>query len=153
VPLRTQTVITDEEVYSTLISTFKLIKHVAVGYFSDEGITEPQLQTLELLMANGPTLMRKISDCMMVTPANVTGIVDRLEQKKLVQRTSGKGDRRATIIEITPAGKTLYETVGRKKVDMIQKSLETFTKDEKVTLKSLLEKFQKGISRSVVDFK
>ena len=147
-PSRTETVIADEEAYNAVSCTFKVIKHAAVGFFGEEGITEAQLQALELLVSNGPMLMRKISDAMSVTPANVTGIVDRLEEKKLVLRTSGEGDRRATIIEITPEGKALYEKVGKKKGEMVKKSLATFTKDEKITLIRLLEKFQKGMSRS-----
>ena len=96
-------------------------------------------------------LMRKMSDEMLVTPANVTGIMDRLEEKSLVRRTPGKGDRRATIIEITSEGKALYERVAIKKADMLQKALTTFTKDELMTLHGLLEKFQSEMSRSIGD--
>jgi DNA-binding MarR family transcriptional regulator len=86
---------------------------------------------------------------MLVTPANVTGIMDRLEEKSFVRRTAGKEDRRATIIEITPEGKSLYERVAIKKGDMLQKALGTFTKDELTTLHSLLQKFQREMSRSI----
>ena len=92
--------------------------------------------------------MRKMSEAKDVTPANITGKVDRLEEKKLVQRKSGKEDRRATIIEITPDGKAIYEKLGRKEHDMIQKSMSQFTKDERIALLRLLEKFQKGMSRT-----
>jgi DNA-binding MarR family transcriptional regulator len=151
VPSRTETVLADQQAFNAVISTLKVIRQVALRLFADEGITEPQLQALELLVMNGPMLMRKISDALTVTPANVTGIVDRLEEKNLVKRTSEKGDRRATIIEITPEGKTLYEKVSKKKGEMIRKSLWTFTKDEKITLNRLLEKFQKGMLGSLAD--
>jgi DNA-binding MarR family transcriptional regulator len=136
----------DQEAYNAVITTFKTIKHVALAQFACEGLTDTQVQVLELLMANGPMLMRKMSETMGVSPANVTGIIDRLEEKKLVQRTSREGDRRATVIEITTEGKLLYGKVGSKKSEMIQKSLAMFTKDERVTLVRLLEKFQKGMS-------
>ena len=148
-PSRTETTLADQDLYSTLGATLKTIKHVYLGLFADEGITEPQVQALEVLSMRGPVLMREMSECMIVSPANITGIVDRLEEKKLVQRTSEKEDRRATIIEITPEGKTLYEKVGKRKGEMIQRSLSTFTKEEKITLNRLLEKLQKGLSLSV----
>lgn len=147
--MRTETALVDQEAYNAVIATFKTIKHVALALFGDEGLTGAQVQALELLMANGPMQMRKMSEAMAVSPANVTGIVDRLEEKKLVQRTSRKGDRRATIIEITPEGKTLYGKVTNKKGDMIQKSLAMFTREERITLVRLLEKFQKGMSRCI----
>ena len=90
---------------------------------------------------SGSMLMRKMRDAMLVTPADVTGIVDRLEDKKLVRRTSGEGDRRATIIEITAEGKALYDKAAKKKDYMIPKALAKFTKDELLTLSRLLEKF------------
>ncbi len=148
-PLRAETALADQETYNAIISTFKTIKHVALALFGDEGFTDAQVQALELLMTNGPMLMRKMSEAMSVSPANVTGIVDRLEEKKLVQRTSRKDDRRATIIEITPEGKTLYGKVSSLKSEMIQKSLAMLTKEERITLVKLLEKFQKGMSRCI----
>ena len=147
-PARTETAKEYQEAYNGVITTFKVIRQAALGLFAEVGISESQLEALGLLVINGPMLMRKMSDAMLVTPSNVTGIVDRLEEKQLVRRTPGKGDRRATIIEITPEGKSLYERVSKKKEYMIQKALATFTRDEMVTLNSLLEKFQREISRS-----
>jgi MarR family 2-MHQ and catechol resistance regulon transcriptional repressor len=148
-PARTETAEADRDAYDGVISTFKVVRHAALRVFTDEGITESQLQALGLLVENGSMLMRKMSDAMLVTPANVTGIVDRLEDKKLVRRTPGEGDRRATIIEITTEGKALYERVAKKKDYMIQKALAKFTKDELLTLSRLLEKFQREMSGSI----
>jgi DNA-binding MarR family transcriptional regulator len=67
--------------------------------------TNARFQALEVLVENGPLLMRKMSDAMLVTPANVTGIVDRLEEKSRVTRSPGKADVRATMVVITPAGR------------------------------------------------
>ncbi|MDA4111668.1 MAG: MarR family transcriptional regulator [Thaumarchaeota archaeon] len=147
-PARTENAKEYQEAYNGVITTFKVIRQAALGLFAEVGITESQLEALGLLVNNGPMLMRKMSDAMLVTPSNVTGIVDRLEEKQLVRRTPGKGDRRATIIEITPEGKSLYERVAKKKDSMVQKALATFTKDEMLNLNSLLEKFQREISRS-----
>lgn len=148
-PARARTTEIDQEAYNAIIAASKVIRRVALRLFVEEGITEPQFQALMLLVENGPMLMRKMSDEMLVTPANVTGIMDRLEEKSLVRRTTGKEDRRATIIDITSEGKALYERVAIKKADMLQKALATFTKEELTTLNSLLEKFQGEMSRSI----
>jgi DNA-binding MarR family transcriptional regulator len=151
VPTRTRAAASDQEAYNVIIATSKVIRHVAQGLFAGEGITEPQFLALLLLMENGPMVMRNMSDEMLVTPANVTGIVDRLEEKRLVRRASVKGDRRATIIEITAEGKALYERVAVKKAAMVGKALATFTSDELMTLHGLLERFQSEMSRSIGD--
>ena len=139
----------DQEAYNAIIATSKVIRRVVLRLFAEEGITESQFQALSLLVQNGPMLMRKMSDDMLVTPANVTGVMDRLEEKSLVRRTAGKEDRRATFIEITSGGKALYERVAIRKADMLKKALAMFTKDELTTLHSLLGKFQEEMSRSI----
>jgi len=151
VPARTKTYEVDQKAYNAIIATSKVMRHAALSLFGDEGITDSQFLALDALVSNGPMLMRKMSDAMLVTPANVTGIVDRLEEKNLVRRTPVKGDRRATIIEITPDGEALYERVAKKKAIMVQKALTTFTKDELTTLHGLLERFQSEMSRSIGD--
>ena len=147
-PSRTETAEVDQEAYNSIIATYKVMRQSTLSLFSDEGLTESQFQALFLLAKSGPMLMRKMSDAMLVTPANITGIVDRLEEKKLVRRTPSKGDRRVTIIEITSEGRTVGDRLGKKKSELVQKALMAFTKDEQKTLNNLLEKFRKEMSRS-----
>ncbi len=149
VPARGETADIYQAAYNAIIATSKAMRHATLRLFVDEGMTDSQFLALGLLVSNGSMLMRKMSDEMLVTPANVTGIVDRLEERRLARRAPVKGDRRATAIEITADGKALYERVAVKKAAMVQKALATFTKDELMTLHGLLEKFQREMSRSI----
>jgi DNA-binding MarR family transcriptional regulator len=56
-----------------------------------------------------------------VTPANITGIIDRLEKKGLVERVRKDGDRRVALIALTEAGLELGKTIP----DPIEKRLIT----------------------------
>jgi DNA-binding MarR family transcriptional regulator len=46
---------------------------------------------------------------MMVNSSTVTGVIDRLEQKKLVRRQRNSPDRRIINIQLTPDGKKMSE--------------------------------------------
>jgi DNA-binding MarR family transcriptional regulator len=46
--------------------------------------------------------------------SNVTGIVDRLEERGLVERRSADHDRRVKLIALTPQGKELREELNRR---------------------------------------
>jgi DNA-binding MarR family transcriptional regulator len=52
--------------------------------------------------------MRELSQRMMVTGGNVTGITDQLENEGLVVRTPHPSDRRALFVRLTPAGRRLF---------------------------------------------
>lgn len=70
-------------------------------------VSAPQLHCLLALYNHGPLPPSQIARHIMVDSSTVTGIVDRLEQKRLVARLRNSPDRRVITIELTEAGKTL----------------------------------------------
>ena len=54
------------------------------------GLTGPQSGVLRILIKNGPTSSADLSRLLYVTPSNITGIIDRLEKKALVERIRKK---------------------------------------------------------------
>jgi len=70
-------------------------------------LTAPQSGVLRSLASNGPISSAQLSRELYVTPSNITGIIDRLEKKGLVQRVRKEGDRRVALITLTQAGEQL----------------------------------------------
>jgi DNA-binding MarR family transcriptional regulator len=73
----------------------------------DSGLTITQLRSLFLIVNKGSTNFRKLAGALGVTPSNVTGIVDRLEEQGLVSRTQNPEDRREMTLQATDKGKAL----------------------------------------------
>jgi DNA-binding MarR family transcriptional regulator len=77
------------------------------GVWIDSGLTVTQLRSLFLIVNKGSTNFRKLAEALGVTPSNVTGIIDRLEEQELVSRTQNLEDRRETMLQATDKGKAL----------------------------------------------
>lgn len=75
------------------------------------GLTGPQSVVLRLLLNKGSMSSADLSRLMYVTPSNMTGIIDRLEKKGLIERKRKEGDRRVTMIILTGAGKSMSENI------------------------------------------
>ena len=75
------------------------------------GLTGPQSLVLRLLIKKGALSSADLSRQMYVTPSNITGIIDRLEKKGLVERIRKQGDRRVALITLTPSGQKLGQTI------------------------------------------
>ena len=75
------------------------------------GLTGPQSAVLRILVKKGPISSAELSRKLYVTPANITGIIDRLEKKGLVERTRKDGDRRIALITLTESGMNLGKTL------------------------------------------
>ena len=68
-------------------------------------VTLPQFDVLAALARRETGItMTELSRYLMVSNGNVTGIVDRLVTDGLVERAATPGDRRATLVRLTPKG-------------------------------------------------
>jgi DNA-binding MarR family transcriptional regulator len=68
------------------------------------GLTASQSGVLRCLFNFGPLSSADLSRKLFVTPSNITGIIDRLEKKQLVERVKKVGDRRVALITLTDEG-------------------------------------------------
>jgi len=84
------------------------------------GLTPPQFYVLATIGYAGGLPFGEIGAKMMVTVSNLTGIVDRLEEKKLVVRQRDNHDRRVVHVVLTDKGAKLYKTT----IPVFEKSVE-----------------------------
>jgi DNA-binding MarR family transcriptional regulator len=76
-------------------------------------LTDSQFNVLMLLKfqaeEDGAVSQTRLGRMLLVNRSNVTGLVDRLEQAGLIERTSGSSDRRVKRVRLTAAGRDLLE--------------------------------------------
>src|SRR5919108_1253143 len=66
-------------------------------------------QGMALRALHEPRRMGELAKFLACDNSNVTGIVDRLEERGLVERSSAEHDRRVKLIALTPDGSELRE--------------------------------------------
>jgi len=85
----------------------KVISHDSQKVSRQFGLTGPQSVVLRNLLNNGAMSSADLSRIAYVTPSNITGIIDRLENKGLAERIRLKDDRRVALITLTQSGREL----------------------------------------------
>jgi len=68
------------------------------------GLTGPQLIILREISQSDEITASDISRAISLSPATVTGVLDRLEKRGYVVRKRSDRDRRRTLVQMTPAG-------------------------------------------------
>lgn len=132
-------------VVAILRSQVKILRVVRQSA-SEDGLTIHQFSVLRLLSNRGVLPMSALSDELRVTPPVITGIIDRLEKKGLVNRTGSTGDRRKKEILLTQSGKNLYRKIQESYRWALHESLaRSLTPAEQSTLAKLLKKFAREI--------
>lgn len=75
------------------------------------GVTEQQWRVIRALIESDATDIGALAEQCCILPASLSRIVDTLEGKKLVARRGHPADQRRVVVEITPAGRRLFQTV------------------------------------------
>jgi len=117
------------------------LKTVMSKELKEFGLTHEQYNVLRILKGKYPEQMcvRDIACRMIEKSSNVPRIIDRLEIKKLVKRSTSALDKRETVITLTQSGITILEAstiIVNKAMD----GLMEINNQEATTLNQLLEK-------------
>src|SRR5262249_51771822 len=89
--------------------------------------------------------LHELSELLLVSRANITGLVDSLEQRGLVSRIPDENDRRVRLASITPAGKQLLEEYLPDHYKMIRRLCSGLSDEEKAALSDLLTKLRRNV--------
>ena len=135
----------------TLLVYNVLRTHGSLAPYIDRGLRElnltgAQLNTLLALREAGAEglPLGEIGRRLVVTKANVTGLIDRLEREGLVERL-GSADRRVTLARLTERGKEVLEAALPHHRQLLTGLLECLTLEEKEQLIGLLTRLRRGI--------
>ena len=115
-------------------------------------VSPMQCRTLTFLHdAEGEVNQKALEKHLMVKPSTVNGIVDRLEEKEMLRRTTSKTDGRCRILELTDQGMQFYDNFTAV-VRQVNTRLERdFTDEEKKLLLSLLMRVARNLAEEEFD--
>ncbi len=102
-------------------------------------LTVAQLKSLFFVSNEGNTNIGKLATALGVTPANVTGIVERLVQQGLLSRDENPEDRRMMVLRTTEKGRALINDLRERQMSRLSGILDNLNEDE-------LSKVAQGLS-------
>jgi DNA-binding MarR family transcriptional regulator len=105
---------------------------------AEHTLTGAQARLLGLLSLE-PLPMRRLAQKLRCEPSNVTGIVDRLESRGLVERRPDPGDRRVKLAAATAEGRRVAGSL-RDSLDFAREPLAGLSAAEREVLRDLLRR-------------
>jgi len=95
-------------VMTELLRVYQFRDRDRVGY---HGLTITQCYVLDILIRRGSLTLNELAAAMCLDKSTLSRVVDALERKHAVKRTSNPADGRSTLIEATRSGTRRYERV------------------------------------------
>jgi len=136
-----------------LTCTVRIENQIRVGLRREFGTTLPRFDLMAQLERSGGGLrMNELSQRLMVSGGNVTGITDQLEREGLVIRTPYPGDRRAYTVKLTETGLKRFREMAARHEHWIVELLGGLSRGEKELMINELWKLKAHINSKSLDF-
>lgn len=116
---------------------------------ADDGLTRTQLSVLGTIAREGPLGLGRLAEIEGLNPTLVSRVVAKLDEAGIIRRRPAAGDRRAAVVEVTPAGARLHVRLRRARTAMLAERLDRIgDADACLVLRALpaLERLADGMS-------
>ena len=128
------------DLWRSMASSWKRLQHDAEKNLLRIDLSVAELRILRLLREQGSSPMNRFCAVTMLSQPSITGLVDKLEKRGLVERVRSREDRREVLIAITAKGNQTYSTGMDLHTQFVEKALSALETDEAQSLVSLLKK-------------
>src|SRR3954464_4360534 len=102
------------EAWALMHELFHASRRRFLAVASEFELSPPQVRALGLLDPQRPVPMSELADALQCDNSNVTGIVDRLEDRGLVERRSATHDRRVKMDAVAERGAAVREQLAER---------------------------------------
>jgi MarR family 2-MHQ and catechol resistance regulon transcriptional repressor len=136
------------EILLSLRFTEDVLQQACAQLLGQYGLSKSSLNIM-LLLRHGPAegmQLHDLGDLLLVSRANITGLIDHLEQREYVTRAVDPSDRRARFARITLKGIELLDTFMPLHYRNVKSMLASLSDTEKQQLVALLKKTRESIA-------
>jgi MarR family transcriptional regulator, organic hydroperoxide resistance regulator len=109
----------------------------------------PQQMIALRILGGGPRKMSELARALFCDSSNVTGIVDRLEERGLVIRESARGDRRVKLLVLTKEGERVRAEITKRLAEP-PLPIANLSEEDQRTLRDILKRAVEDISETEV---
>ncbi len=130
-----------------LLYTYDVFHQIVSRYMAEFGLSKSTFNIL-MLLRNAPDegmQLHDLGELLLVSRANITGLIDHLEEKGYVIRVVDANDRRARFARITRKGEALLDEFVPLHYGNIRMLMGDLTTTEKQTLVTLLKKTRSSL--------
>lgn len=120
-----------------------IAQHTVFQYFSSElekyGLTPAQHGVLSCLWDKGTSTPKQLAEELYLEMSTISGVLDRMQKKGLIERTANEADRRGVIITATEKGRGLKEPVMETIAELNKRVMSAFNAEDAAEFKKNLK--------------
>lgn len=135
-----------EELARELIRRFDVLAHEFLIPQQSANLSRGETTLLAFLVEHGPATMSEVSSLLGMALSSTTGLVDRLVERRLVERARPESDRRTVRVLLTTRGRRALENYAADRIRLAEGMLERLAPRERKVLLGFFRKMTGGKS-------
>ncbi|PGY07377.1 MarR family winged helix-turn-helix transcriptional regulator [Bacillus sp. AFS031507] len=130
-----------------LMHTSKVIQERIRDEMSKNNLSITEFSVLEVLYHNEKQTIQQIGNSILISSGSMTYVIDKLEQKGLLNRLPCPDDRRVIHVTLTDAGIDLMEKIMPKHQELVDDIFGFLNNDEAQIIVNLLKKINNRVKK------
>ena len=126
----------------SLVLTYQSFEQYSATHIKSMGLTMTQFDVIATLGNQPPMTCKDLGDKTLVTKGTLTGVLERLEGRGIIQRSVNPTDARSQMIGLTKKGQQLFEKVFPEHLQHLQKAFGQLSKQDLHDLTQSLQKLK-----------
>jgi len=122
----------------SLATCYQAFEAYSAAHVRALGLTPPQFDVLVTLGNTAGMSCRELGERTLITKGTLTGVLDRLEARRLIRRSTGEHDRRSVFVQLSSPGEALFGKVFPRHVAHLRPVFDELNARELKTLEALL---------------
>jgi MarR family transcriptional regulator, 2-MHQ and catechol-resistance regulon repressor len=129
-----------------LSGTFQAFEIYSAAHIRTLSLTPAQFDIVATLGNTQGMSPKELGGKTLITKGTLTGVIDRLVDKKLVCRSASPEDGRCQVIQLTNQGKKLFERVFPVHLTHVQRAFDKFTSKELIEFTANLHRLREAFA-------
>ncbi len=140
-----------DELAAQMIAQFRVVlremKCVGSQRLLRLGVSTSNLHLMSMLERHGELAMSRIAEALDVSVSTATGLVDRMEERGLVERARDGVDRRVVLVRLTDGGRRALAEIDVYRDEALKRIVDQLDERQLASLASTLEDLKAAVGR------
>jgi DNA-binding MarR family transcriptional regulator len=132
--------VADDNLFDSFWAVARQLRRRSREALAPWDVSPSQSRALGMLRRHGPLRLGELSERLHIAPRSATEVVDGLQERGWCRRGPDPSDRRATVVSLTEAGRTLAEAIRAAQQEQARGYFAVLGTDERAQLAAILDR-------------
>lgn len=123
-----------------LVTAYQAFEEYSAKHVKQMGLTETQFDILATLGNQPPMTCKELGEKTLILKGTMTGVLERLEAKGLIEKLVNEEDGRSYKIQLTTIGKKTFHKAFPEHIEHLREAFEKLSKKEVESAVQVLQK-------------